>query len=343
MAIIIDYESDGFAANSTISNRPNSLSTTWDDILWAAITVGRPDRYHVFRGHRIVIRMFGHGTRRTVLYGDYEALFRWSLVRMALEQRGANSHVLYMTNSMKSLDRTEKGMGNYFLGMTFCKLFASDLLATPWLLHLDVFRDQLGIVLQQGSRPDLVGEEHVSGRWHGFECKGRMRPMADSDKQKAKAQASRLIEVKGIPCSLHTGSVSYFRRDILNFYWRDPPQDGRPGIELEFSEDAWGHYYRPASEIITALRDDVAADTGTRRDGEDNLFVRVAECDLEIGVHQAVEDHPMSGRWAEARLSARERTDQLRRDGFHVDGLKIRAGESWSERYEEPPPRWSFE
>ena len=344
MALNVDYESEGFAASSTIPNGPNSLSTTWDDILWAAVTVGRPDRYHIFRDRRLVIRMLGSGTRRTILYGDYEALFRWSLVRMALEQRSASSHLLHLTESMKSLDRTEKGMVNYFLGMTFCKLFASELLGTPWLLHLDVFRDQLGIVLRQGSRPDLVGEEHASGRWHGFECKGRMRPMSDGDKKKAKAQASRLISVKGITCSLHIGSVSYFRREILNFYWRDPPQDGRPGIELELPEDAWEYYYRPVSEIIAALREEDAVDTQrTRRDSENNLFVRVAQCDLEIGVHQAVEEHLVSGRWTDARVAAREQTERLRRDGFHADGLQIRAGETWNERYEEPPTPRLFE
>lgn len=56
--------------------------------------------------------------------GTTRHCFRWTLVRMALEQRGTRSPFLHQTESMKSLDRTEKGMVNYFLGMTFCKLFA---------------------------------------------------------------------------------------------------------------------------------------------------------------------------------------------------------------------------
>lgn len=73
----------------------------------------------------------------------YEALFRWSLVRMALEQTGLRASRLRRTTAAKTLDPTEKGAVNYFLGMTFCKLFAAKLLHTPWLLHLDVFRPGL--------------------------------------------------------------------------------------------------------------------------------------------------------------------------------------------------------
>jgi len=46
------------------------LDVTWDDILWAAMTVGRPNRHDVFH----------HGTASI-----HEAIFRTSLVRMALE------------------------------------------------------------------------------------------------------------------------------------------------------------------------------------------------------------------------------------------------------------------
>ena len=287
-----------------------------------------------------MVQIFKDGYAPRFLVGDYEALFRWSLVRMALEQRGVNSQRLHLTESMRSLDRTEKGMVNYFLGMTFCKLFASKLLGTPWLLHLDVFRDQLDIVLRQGSRPDLVGEEHGSGRWHGFECKGRMRSMSDAEKRNAKAQASSVVSVAGVTCSLQ-----HWFRELL------PPEHTEfllaltlrkmtvSGSNWNSREDAWEHYFRPVVGVLTALREDDALNAqDTRRDSNDNLFVRVAQCDLEVGVHQAVEQHLMSGRWTDARLATREQAERIRGDGFHADGLRIRAGESWTGRYEEPPP-----
>jgi hypothetical protein len=62
----LDYESDSVPA-TVLSNGRQRLSVTWDDVLWAAVTVGRPNLFHVFR------------------YGEasvYEAIFRWSMVRM---------------------------------------------------------------------------------------------------------------------------------------------------------------------------------------------------------------------------------------------------------------------
>ena len=156
--INISYITEDFPAGR-LTNGSARLQVTWDEILWAAITVGRPNRHYVF------------------MHGDasaYEAIFRWSLVRMSLEQYGSRRLYLQRTNAAKTLDPTEKGAVSYFLGMTFCKLFATKLLNTPWLLHLDVFGHQLNAVLNSRSRPDLVGMEQATGGWHAFECKGRV-------------------------------------------------------------------------------------------------------------------------------------------------------------------------
>jgi len=73
--LFLDYENEDFPA-AVLPNTQRRLNVTWEDILWAAITVGRPDIFHVFR--------FGTAS-------IYEAIFRWSMVRMALQQRGANA------------------------------------------------------------------------------------------------------------------------------------------------------------------------------------------------------------------------------------------------------------
>ena len=104
----IPYETETFPPG-TVANGTAELPVTWDDILWAAVTVGRPNRQYVFR----------HGVASM-----YEALFRWSLVRMALEQSGPRASRLRRTMAARTLDPSEKGAVNYFLGMTFCKLFA---------------------------------------------------------------------------------------------------------------------------------------------------------------------------------------------------------------------------
>jgi len=141
--IRIDYESEGFAPGGPVANGPGVLVTSWDELLWAAVTVGRPNRQYVFKNG---------------LPSMYEALFRWSLVRMALEQSGPGAFRLRRTTAAKTLDPSEKGAVNYFLGLAICKLFADKLLRAPWLLHLDVFRPDLNVVLAGRSRPDLVGE-----------------------------------------------------------------------------------------------------------------------------------------------------------------------------------------
>src|SRR5262245_4589045 len=137
------YQSESFPSGS-VANGFNDLSVSWDDILWAAVTVGRPYTYYVF----------GNNEAKT-----HEARFRLSLTRMALEQSGPAAYRLRSTEVAKKLDPTEKGAVSYFVGMTFCKLFADKLLDTPFVLHLDVFRSQLNPVLIGRSRPDLVGEE----------------------------------------------------------------------------------------------------------------------------------------------------------------------------------------
>lgn len=41
----IPYVAEDFPTGS-ILNGSGELSVTWDDILWAAVTVGRPNRYY---------------------------------------------------------------------------------------------------------------------------------------------------------------------------------------------------------------------------------------------------------------------------------------------------------
>lgn len=60
MGLRIPYESVDFPPN-TVKNGKAELCVTWDDILWAAVTVGRPGWFYVFQ----------HG-----ISSGYEARFR---------------------------------------------------------------------------------------------------------------------------------------------------------------------------------------------------------------------------------------------------------------------------
>jgi hypothetical protein len=309
----IPYDTEAFPAG-TVANGHAELLVTWDDILWAAVTVGRPNRHYVFR----------HGAASM-----YEALFRWSLVRMAVEQSGPRAARLRRTTAARTLDPTEKGAVNYFLGMTFCKLFAAKRLNTPWLLHLDVFRPMLDPELTGRSRPDLVGREHRAARWHAFECKGRVSPPDATEKAKAKAQAQHLVSVKGTPCTLHVGAVTYFRGDSLHFYWRDPTPRNERGIDVPMSGDAWKHYYAP---VLDAVR---SADPDALRRDHDTL-VAIEGADVKVGMHPSVAKHLVEGEWERAQQAASGAESSMANGGFQPDGIKVVAGESWVKRFAEP-------
>ena len=299
----IPYTSQDFPRGNIA--RRGGLKADWCDLIWAALTVGRPNTAYVL----------GNGDA-----SFYEALFRLSLVRMALEQRGLGPW-LNRTDAFQSLDPTEKGAVSYFLGMSVCKMFAEKLLDTTWLLHLDVFRDQLDPILLCGrSRPDLVGEDTL-GSWHAFECKGRSSVPNSDDRRKAKMQAQHLVCVGETSCSLHVGAISYFRQGRLEFHWRDPePEEDAEKLEpLELGrlpDDAWRHYYGPALALekagATLAMSDARADT-----------------DVEIQIHPEIREALMAENWDEARSLAQQLRTALLEEGFRQDGLKVMAGESW--------------
>jgi hypothetical protein len=315
--LVIDYVSEAFPAGRGISSS-GSLVVTWDDVLGAAVTLGRPNLHYVFR----------HG-----LASRYEAIFRFSLVRMALEQRGPAGRRLRRTGAFKSLDPTEKGAINYFLGMTFCKLFADKLLGTPWLLHLDVFRAQLNSKILTGrSRPDLVGQETIGGAWHAFECKGRASTPGAKEKTKAKAQAQRLVSVNGQSCSLHIGAITYFAGDVLRFYWRDPePEEPRKlsPIELKVPAGAWRDYYEPFADLIRPHAEQLLnMDDGPRT-------VQIEEADIEVGVAPELLPLLLDRRWQDTRQILGSLAPALQERGYRTDGLLVKTGQSWRRPFEE--------
>lgn len=302
MTLLIDYESHSFPASYT-SKRFGTLETDWNELLWAAIMIGRPSTYHVFR----------HGPA-----SFHEAIFRLGLVRMAVEQ-GSNGY-LRRTDAFASLDPTEKGMVSYFLGMVLCKVFAARLLQTPWLLHLDVFKKSLGAVVLGRSRPDLVGED-ISNKWHAFESKGRSSAPSKLDKQKAKIQAKRLLFVGSAKCTLHVGSFAFFRNDLLEFYWIDPEPDADKPLRLPEPKEEWRFYFEPPFSF--------ASDTDSKAlDAERELT------DVKVDVHPQIRQLLEREEWLTAKTRAIEMRQVLLTQGYHADGMKVTAGESWAKPFE---------
>lgn len=304
--ISIDYVSDRFPNTSPITNGSRTLDTSWDDLLWSAITVGRPNRQYVFR--------YG-------LASTYEAIFRWSLVRMSLEETGGARPRLQRTDAAKSLDPSEKGALNYFLGLVFCKLFASTLLDAPWMLHLDVFRPTLDVVLRGRSRPDLIGQTR-GGTWLSFESKGRISLPDATVKRKAKDQARRCVSVNGVPVTYHIGGIMYFVNDIARFFWRDPPPDD--AVSLTLAPGLWRYYYEPAVELI---RGHQAIEGMLHPSGP--VSIPIADADVTLGIHPKVLTLVMEEQWQAAKDWCDANVPVLEREGYRPDGLRVNAGASW--------------
>ena len=303
--LIVPYESSAFP-QSTILNERWRLCVTWNDILWSAVTVGRPGWFGVFRNGKPSI---------------YDAISRWSLIKMALTRRGP---FLTLTEFAKTKDQTEKLWISYNLGMTFCKMFSAKLLDTPWLLHIDVFRHELGVIIDGKLRPDLIGQDRRMRGWHGFECKGTTATLNSTTKKRAKAQAQSIRQVGLSPCILHVAAITYFRDSILRFFWCDPPPEDRTLSLPEPPDDMWAYYYRPVAEIIMEIG-------AEERDSRGNLRVRVEQCDLEVGVHSSVVQSLVAGNWQQARLDAVESEADIRGQGFQSDGIQVYAGDSWDD------------
>jgi len=211
-------------------------------------------------------------------------------------------------------------MVSYFLGMVLCKLFAARRLQTPWLLHLDVFRDQLNPVTLGRSRPDLVGED-IAGNWHAFESKGRSSAPSSADKAKAKAQAERLVTVGGTNCSLHVGSFAYFRSDVLEFYWRDPEPGSKEAIELPKPDREWRFYFEPAFRLADEL-------------DSPPLAAEREMADVKLEIHPEISDLLRQGEWLRARRRAQELREAFALEDYQPDGLRVTAGDSWAKRFE---------
>jgi hypothetical protein len=297
----IRYTSEDFPSSYPVSS--GTLSLNWNDLLWAALTIGRPNVAYVFQ----------HGDASI-----HEALFRVFMVKTALGQVGG-SRRFQRTAAFKALDPTEKGAVSYFLGMAVCKLFASRVLDTPWLLHLDVFGSQLSAAAKSGrSRPDLIGQ-NTSGDWHVFETKGRSGSPSTSDKLKAKNQAQRLVSVNGAACALHVGSFAFFRKDALEFYWRDPEPEAPEMLEpisIKVSDRDWAECYTHALALEEQPKDGLLAD-------------QILEADIKVEIHPKLRSLLRESRWADARRLTAELSPIFAKEGYQADGVRVLAGDSW--------------
>jgi len=224
----VSYTATGFPNGSPSElSGTHPLTFSWSELVWAAITVGRAGISQVLQ--------FG-------LFSAYEIVYRAALVYANIMETATDG--VFRSAAYDGLDPSEKGAVSYFLGLTLSKLFAERCLQVPWLLHLDVYRAQLPVILGPGrSKPDLVGQ-NGKGEWIVIESKGRTHGLDTDALDKAKVQSQRVRRISGLVPKFKMGVQSYFESSQLCLSVNDPSGEGE--IDLPITREMVEHeYYRP--------------------------------------------------------------------------------------------------
>lgn len=137
---------------------------------------------------------------------------------------------------------------------------------------------------------------------------------------KAKLQAQRLICVDNNSCSLHVGSFSFFRNEILEFYWRDPESESLDPIELPKPDVELRYYFEPALSLV-------------RAEGGSTLASEREIADVEVAIHPKIRQLLEREDWLGAKRTADQLLEVFSADGYRPDGIRVVAGESWTKKF----------
>jgi hypothetical protein len=155
------------------------------------------------------------------------------------------------TPAYERLDPTEKGAISYFLGMAVSKLMADKKLGVAYLMHLEVYQEQIEALYgpvhfgRGKSRPDLIGLDK-NYQWVVMESKGRSGLMTNALMNKAKRQSTKLRSVGGQIPILNVASVIYFQDDRMKMKWQDPsPHSEAMDFDFISAFDIVRKYYQP--------------------------------------------------------------------------------------------------
>jgi hypothetical protein len=293
----------------------NILRFTVQELMWAAITVGRAN----------FIDVLSHG-----VYSEYEILYRASIL---VANIGLDGTSLVKSSAYESLDPSEKGAVSYFFGLTFTKLLSDKLLNTPWLLHIDVYRDQFtraGHAMGFGSsriRPDLIGMD-ISRRWLVLESKGRTNRMENTLLGRAKNQTRNLRDIGGGTPFLRIGVVTHFTNGQLTVDWEDPEGFNDFSFDIDTNgEEYLSLYYKLIFNILN---------NNHTREIAGYIIYTFDAVNLTIGLERKVFDAYKTQNLMEIQptpLFSFEQFNVIDNQDFFVgkDGVLIGLGKNWRE------------
>ncbi|EON90483.1 hypothetical protein [Plesiomonas shigelloides] len=201
-----------------------SLKTDWNEIVWAAITVGK----------RNSAQISSNG-----VFSLYEIINRSTLIWTTLKQ---NSNKLEQSSVYTSMDPTEKKFVSFSLGMVMSKLFALKLLRVPWLEHVANVNSSISTKTQTKSRPDFIGI-NKRNEFVIFEAKGRTNNYDASAQTTAKRQTKVIHKISSQKPVLRVACQSYFKH-VLEVFIEDPEEVQEQPINIDvLEEDYFKSYY----------------------------------------------------------------------------------------------------
>ncbi len=211
----------------------SEIDFTWDELCWAALTVGRRNWSDVIR----------HGT-----YSVLEGLWRIAMVRANLVEESDGR--LGKSEAFVALDPSERGAVSFFLGLVLTKLLAERLFQVPWLLHLDVYRTALNPSLALPLKPDFVGMDAFQ-QWVVIESKGRTGTATVNVMSHGKRQTRSLRNLDGHLPALRAVVGTYFSSGMLRARVWDPDEYNEDAVDLPIQPEALvREYYKPIVEFV---------------------------------------------------------------------------------------------
>lgn len=316
----IRYHASNFAPRyGTALAGSQNLTVTWSELVWAAITVGKPGLAHllsygmhsisdmIVRSHTVYANL-----RQTYSYIEKSALY-------------------------ENLDPTEKGAASYFLGMMATKIICARLLDTPFVFHLSMLKTLGGTaVLYTKSQPDLIGLDRA-GNWVVAEAKGRTNGFSPDAMGKAKVQTRQLRKINGSYPSLRVGIQAYFSPE-LNFAVSDPDEYEEDAADIEFDLRAAIHDYY--SYVLGSSK---AARVTRLVLGREYQFRAIEETGVSIGIDtETLKRLEQDGDLKESfgyKPSKAVISDDGQGTVAFPDGLAVSLDQRWSENRMRQDPR----
>jgi hypothetical protein len=325
---------DCTAANILTRRRPYRMSIEWVDLFWAAVTVGRRNRFDVLR--------FGFASQM-------EITSRIATLLANLEERpvSAASSGLFKTQAFDALDGSEKGAVTYSVGLVLAKLHA-EALGVDWLMHLDVYtrpNSPHGVtipvqLLPGRRRPDLIGES-VSGDWLVIESKGRSHGVSNDLRIEAKEQTRRISQVNGRLPQWRYAVIARFRHGQLAVDMVDPVDPFPDAPSFDIDPDVFAaEYYQLVKQLLVDSRNSLRRVTVR---GQRFAIARIDSLDVEIGLRadlflqlrradRTLAPQPIRLHAILRRLT--EGTDPVREGRLRIgkDGVFVKLGRSWKSK-----------